>query len=354
MTPPMPSTSLQPIPRDKRNAAEHLRSHVESMIAAGRFAPGDRLPPIRTLAEQFSLPPSTARRVIRELCDKGLLTLRHGSGTYVRDRGEKNDGRKTVAVVLWTEDKISSYCVHAASGMIDAAENSEYLLRFYYVPYYDYTRTLDLPEEIWDCNAVAFLGVYDSFELRNFRGNRPCVGLEMHRSLQGVVSPVSIDPYAAAELAVEFFRNCGVRTVSVSTMFTPLHRARANAFIDLWRQYGHYRTVASHKELPDHPPEDTEGIFFSSGTDHNFFLTLLKKKYGIPPAPDRMISIDGKSLLLPGYEPANTIYIDWQLAGRVVFAECRRRLETPGADVRRIGLMPRLHLLPSTPEGTTR
>ena len=105
MTPPMPSTSLQPIPRDKRNAAEHLRSHVESMIAAGRFAPGDRLPPIRTLAEQFSLPPSTARRVIRELCDKGLLTLRHGSGTYVRDRGEKN----TEARIVTPESALDSW-----------------------------------------------------------------------------------------------------------------------------------------------------------------------------------------------------------------------------------------------------
>ncbi len=323
-----------------------LRAFVESMIASGQYAPGDRLPPIRALSEQFELTPGTARRMLKELCDKGVLTFRHGSGTYVCDRPEQTGSRRqTIAVVLWNEQKISSYCAHAASGMIAAAENTGYEFRFYYVPYYDYTRSLDLPDEIWNCSAVIFLGVYDSLQLNNFKATRPCVGLEMHRTLGNVLSPVSIDPYGAAELAVDFFRSRNIRDVTVSTMHTPLHHVRANVFIEQWREFGTFRTVTNRAELPTEFPAEGHGIFFASGTDHNYHLLGLKQKFGCIDNRDaNMLSVDGKSLLLSHYEPANTIYIDWQLAGEVVFSECRRRLENPGSDVRRIYLAPHLHL----------
>ena len=62
-----------------------LIAYLEAMIAGGRYAAGDRLPPLRKLAEQFSLTPSCAHRAIRTLCERGLLELRQGAGTFVRE-----------------------------------------------------------------------------------------------------------------------------------------------------------------------------------------------------------------------------------------------------------------------------
>ena len=335
---------------ENQSAIEQLRSHVESMIAAGNYAPGTRLPAIRTLAEQFRLTPGTTRRVIKELCDRGLLVLRHGSGTYVRPGNQPAPpGSRTIAVVLWTGEKNDSYCAHAASGVVTEAKCSGYLPRFYYLPYYDHTRTLDLPDELWECGAVIFLGTYDCFELQNFKGNRPCVGVEMHRSIRRMVSPISIDPYIAAELAVDFFRQRRITRVTVAKMHTPLHHIRADAFISLWQQIGRCDIVINRWDIPERPPSADEGFFFCSGTDHNYFLQEMKEKFGDRKIDgSNMLSVDGKSLLLPHYEPVNTLYIDWQLAGRVAFQECLRRLDMPGADVRRIYLAPQLHLSTET------
>ena len=52
----------------------------------------------------------------------------------------------------------------------------------------------------------------------------------------------------------------------------------------------------------------------------------------------RILSVDGKSLILPGYEPVDTIALDWQDAGALVMEEAVRRIEQPGTPARRIFL----------------
>jgi len=53
-------------------------------IAAGRFVAGDRLPPERELAKQFSTTVRTLRKALNELNKSGLLERVQGSGNYVR------------------------------------------------------------------------------------------------------------------------------------------------------------------------------------------------------------------------------------------------------------------------------
>src|SRR5579863_8844401 len=62
-------------------------NQVKYLVAAGRLAPGEELPPIRTLAEQLVVNPNTVARAYLELEQAGLVTKRHGSGTYVSDNG---------------------------------------------------------------------------------------------------------------------------------------------------------------------------------------------------------------------------------------------------------------------------
>src|SRR5215468_2534226 len=58
---------------------------IKSLVASGRLAPGEELPPIRALAEQLVVNANTVARAYRELAAAGVLTNRRTAGTYVAD-----------------------------------------------------------------------------------------------------------------------------------------------------------------------------------------------------------------------------------------------------------------------------
>ena len=60
-------------------------SQVKHLVAAGRLAPGEEVPPIRALAEQLVINPNTVARAYLELERAGILIKRHGTGTYVAE-----------------------------------------------------------------------------------------------------------------------------------------------------------------------------------------------------------------------------------------------------------------------------
>ena len=62
-------------------------NQVKYLVAAGRLAGGDRLPPVRGLAEQLVVNPNTVSRAYRELEAAGMITSRQGSGAFVADNG---------------------------------------------------------------------------------------------------------------------------------------------------------------------------------------------------------------------------------------------------------------------------
>jgi GntR family transcriptional regulator len=56
---------------------------IKGLVAAGRLAPGEEMPPIRVLAERLLVNPNTVARAYRELAAAGVLTNRRTAGTYV-------------------------------------------------------------------------------------------------------------------------------------------------------------------------------------------------------------------------------------------------------------------------------
>jgi GntR family transcriptional regulator len=56
---------------------------IKHLVASGRLAPGEELPPIRALAEQLVVNANTVARAYRELAEAGVLTNRRTAGTYV-------------------------------------------------------------------------------------------------------------------------------------------------------------------------------------------------------------------------------------------------------------------------------
>lgn len=61
-----------------------VASQISRLIEAGRFKPGDRLPPERDLAEMFGVSRTSVRDAIRVLEMRGLVEPRHGEGTVVK------------------------------------------------------------------------------------------------------------------------------------------------------------------------------------------------------------------------------------------------------------------------------
>jgi GntR family transcriptional regulator len=64
---------------------QQIVTQVRYLIAAGRLQPQEELPPIRVLAEQLTVNPNTVARAYLELEHAGIVTKRHGAGTYVSD-----------------------------------------------------------------------------------------------------------------------------------------------------------------------------------------------------------------------------------------------------------------------------
>ncbi|HKB03345.1 MAG TPA: GntR family transcriptional regulator [Gemmataceae bacterium] len=62
-------------------------NQVKYLVAAGRLAPGEELPPIRTLAERLVINPNTVARAYRELEVAGVVIKRGTTGTFVSATG---------------------------------------------------------------------------------------------------------------------------------------------------------------------------------------------------------------------------------------------------------------------------
>ena len=64
---------------------EEIIRQVKQMITEGRLKSGDRLPPERDLAEKFVVSRTSVREALRALESLGLLEIRPGEGTFVRE-----------------------------------------------------------------------------------------------------------------------------------------------------------------------------------------------------------------------------------------------------------------------------
>ncbi len=64
---------------------EEIVRQVKALIAEGRLKSGDQLPPERDLAEQFKVSRTSVREALRTLESLGLIEIRPGEGTFVRE-----------------------------------------------------------------------------------------------------------------------------------------------------------------------------------------------------------------------------------------------------------------------------
>jgi GntR family transcriptional repressor for pyruvate dehydrogenase complex len=83
MTPPERAMHLAPIKSTR--IYEEIVRQIKTMMAEGRLASGDRLPPERELAEKFLVSRTSVREALRALESLGLVEIRPGEGTFIRE-----------------------------------------------------------------------------------------------------------------------------------------------------------------------------------------------------------------------------------------------------------------------------
>lgn len=71
---------------DPRPTYLQLADTLKADVADGRYGVGDRLPAVRTIAEEFEVSNATAARAVGVLQDDGVVVSRPGLGTVVRER----------------------------------------------------------------------------------------------------------------------------------------------------------------------------------------------------------------------------------------------------------------------------
>jgi molybdate-binding protein/DNA-binding transcriptional regulator YhcF (GntR family) len=62
---------------------QEIAESLRRRIASGEFEPGDKLPPVRKMAERWQCTPGTVSRAYTQLSEEGLVEGRRGAGTRV-------------------------------------------------------------------------------------------------------------------------------------------------------------------------------------------------------------------------------------------------------------------------------
>jgi len=77
---------MQLAPLGKTRLADTIATELEKRILEGSLKAGDRLQAERELALELGVSRPSLREAMQKMVSKGLLTTRHGGGTYVTDR----------------------------------------------------------------------------------------------------------------------------------------------------------------------------------------------------------------------------------------------------------------------------
>ena len=85
-------------------------NQVKYLVASGRLAPSEEMPPIRVLAERLLVNPNTVARAYRELEIAGIVVKRRTAGTFVSDAGSPLARRERVKIL---SDRIDALLAEA-------------------------------------------------------------------------------------------------------------------------------------------------------------------------------------------------------------------------------------------------
>lgn len=71
---------------------EQLADILRGQIESGKLHPGDRIPSVVSLAQEYDLAAGTVRKALGQLQREGLIESRVGWGTFVTEKDGSPDG----------------------------------------------------------------------------------------------------------------------------------------------------------------------------------------------------------------------------------------------------------------------
>ena len=80
--------------RDSRPIYEQIRDGLKKLIVSGAMAPDEKLPSVRTLAQQLSINPNTIQRAYNELENEGFIYSIPGKGSCASAVVDAGESRK--------------------------------------------------------------------------------------------------------------------------------------------------------------------------------------------------------------------------------------------------------------------
>ena len=95
-----------------------LRGVIEYGIVGGQLQPGERLPPVRSMARQLGIAPMTVSQVYKELKEVGLLETKQGTGTFV----SSSVGAQMRSELLGLQQRIDQLLEDAVAAGLSAAD----------------------------------------------------------------------------------------------------------------------------------------------------------------------------------------------------------------------------------------
>lgn len=84
-------------PRSPTPLYAQIATRLRVAIASGELEKGETLPSVRALAAQLRINPATVVQAYRDLETEGLVSTRHGAGTFVQDIASDRRSRDRAA-----------------------------------------------------------------------------------------------------------------------------------------------------------------------------------------------------------------------------------------------------------------
>ncbi len=122
-------------PLQTARTSERVAEAIRRIIVRGNLAPGENLPPERTLARRFQVTRNTVREALRKLEQLRLVTIRQGSGITVQDYltsaglefvvdmlGHSDDGADIMRELAEARAIIGRAMVHHAIDAMDLSD----------------------------------------------------------------------------------------------------------------------------------------------------------------------------------------------------------------------------------------
>jgi DNA-binding transcriptional regulator YhcF (GntR family) len=105
-------------------AYEQIVNGLRTLLVAGEFQPGDRLPPVRQLAIDLGVHHNTVAESYRVLAEEDWLDLNRGRGAIVRDRADR---KPTAAAKVEFERRLEELAAKAIADGVPRVSVAEQL-----------------------------------------------------------------------------------------------------------------------------------------------------------------------------------------------------------------------------------